>query len=237
MKSKLRKLAHTIAKPLVAVISHLQHQTKLSRTENVVDKVKRTAMEDSALYISSNLEGALLFESKQPLWRHALDQAQIPGLNLEFGVWKGNSINFFAKQKPTADFYGFDSFVGLQEDWAGTNLAKGAFNLNGGLPRTEANIKLIKGWFEDTLPNFLNSNKEGISFLHLDADTYISTMYILEQVADCITQGTVLIFDEYLGYPNWRNGEFKAWMDFTNRSNLKFQYLGFSDQAVSMIVI
>ena len=40
------------------------------------------------------------------------------GLFLEFGVWKGGSINLFAKQlsKNGNTIYGFDSFEGLKEE-------------------------------------------------------------------------------------------------------------------------
>ena len=38
---------------------------------------------------------------------------------LEFGVFTGNSANFLSKHLKTK-LYGFDSFVGLKEDWKGT---------------------------------------------------------------------------------------------------------------------
>jgi len=37
------------------------------------------------------------------------------GLFLQFGVYKGNSINRLARLKRKATFYGFDFFVGLPE--------------------------------------------------------------------------------------------------------------------------
>ncbi len=41
---------------------------------------------------------------------------------IEFGVFKGKSINLFGKilKKYKAKIYGFDSFEGLNEDWMGT---------------------------------------------------------------------------------------------------------------------
>ena len=36
---------------------------------------------------------------------------------LEFGVWKGESINFLSSFLNKGEIYGFDSFKGLREDW------------------------------------------------------------------------------------------------------------------------
>ena len=60
--------------------------------------------------------------------------------------------------------YGFDSFEGLPEKWR-NGFEKGTFNRNGNLPKVNNNVELIKGWFDDTLPNFIkNQNKK--SFFH-----------------------------------------------------------------------
>jgi hypothetical protein len=45
------------------------------------------------------------------------------GLLLEFGVNRGRSANFFCKildsANDTRNYYGFDTFTGLTEDWGG----------------------------------------------------------------------------------------------------------------------
>ena len=54
-------------------------------------------------------------------------------LYLEFGVWKGESINLLSKY--TKKIYGFDSFEGLKDDWHGfSGIAKESFSLNKKLP-------------------------------------------------------------------------------------------------------
>jgi hypothetical protein len=40
--------------------------------------------------------------------------------------------------------------------------------------------------------------------------------------------GTVIVFDEYFAYPNWENGEFKAWKEFTEANKIQYRYLAFS---------
>jgi len=95
---------------------------------------------------------------------------------LEFGVASGKTINYISKF--TNDkVYGFDSFEGLPEKWR-NGYDKRAFNRNGNLPRVNNNVELIKGWFNETLVNFIQTHNKKVSFIHMDADLYSSTIYI-----------------------------------------------------------
>ena len=93
---------------------------------------------------------------------------------LEFGVASGNTINYISKftNEPV---YGFDSFQGLPEKWR-DGFEAGAFGTNGELPSVNHNVRLVKGWFNETLPGFIQDNLHGkkVSFIHMDADLYIS---------------------------------------------------------------
>jgi hypothetical protein len=144
------------------------------------------------------------------------------GLYLEFGVFSGHTINHIAGQvdKPV---YGFDSFEGLPERWR-DGLGAGHFKVNG-LPKVRENVTLVKGWFDQTLPRFLESHPGDVSFLHVDCDLYSSTQTIFTCLASRIKPGTVIVFDEYFSYPGWREGEFKAFQEFIAREHLGFKYL------------
>jgi hypothetical protein len=201
----------------------------------LVAETIRRAIVDSADYAEANMAAALCFSDKYALWRQAFSLRAIPGLIVEFGVWKANSTNFFASM--TKDMvYGFDSFEGLKEDWAGWSFAKGHFNLGGQLPRVAPNVKLIKGWFDQSLGGFLAEHPDDFSFIHIDCDTYEATVSVLNQAADRIVPGTVALFDEYFGYRGWRMGEYKAWQEFTAARGLKYDYRAFSDQSVVLTV-
>jgi hypothetical protein len=113
---------------------------------------------------------------------------------------------------------------------------RGAFKLKGALPAVLANVKLIKGWFDQSLPAFLLDHPEPFSFVHIDCDTYEATSVILQLAGDRFRKGTVVVFDEYFGYRNWRMGEFKAWQEFTTTRSLNYEFLCFSDMAVSLII-
>jgi hypothetical protein len=101
---------------------------------------------------------------------------------LEFGVASGRTINYISKF--TNDkVYGFDSFEGLPEKWR-DGFDKGAFSRNGNLPKVNDNVELIKGWFDDTLPKFIEKhNNKKVSFIHTTATIFlqisITTLTIL----------------------------------------------------------
>jgi hypothetical protein len=70
----------------------------------------------------------------------------------------------------------------------------------------------------------------------MDADTYESTKCVLDLIRSRITTGTIIVFDEYLGNPNWVNCEFRAWQEFAGLHKITYQYLAFSPQAAALIV-
>jgi hypothetical protein len=133
-----------------------------------------------------------------------------------------------ANLRPERKFSGFDSFVGLQEDWTGNQFLTGAFSRKGKVPNVPGNLSLYKGWFKDSLPDFLWVNNDKISFIHFDADTFESTLDVLIMLKERLRIGTVIVFDEYFAYPNWENGEFKAWKEFTEANKIQYRYLAFA---------
>ena len=49
-----------------------------------------------------------------------------------------------------------------------------------------------------------------------------------------LEKGAIIIFDEFYGYPNWKNHEFKAFQEVFNEN--EYSYIGFSQrQAVVKI--
>jgi len=120
------------------------------------------------------------------------------GLNLEFGVFNGVTISCVATARPELEFHGFDSFEGLPEDWdmGDKHVKAEAFDRKGELPDVPDNVSLYKGWFDDTLPKFLDENAGNISYLHVDCDIYSSTNTILDNCNSRIVPGTIIRFDE-----------------------------------------
>lgn len=193
------------------------------------------ALETSFDYAERAMPSALIFARRPDLWSYALARICIDGINAEFGVFKGYSINFFAKRLPA--IYGFDSFEGLANDWSGWNLPRGTFNLAGRLPRVRKNVQLIRGWFNVTIPEFLRRNAGPFAFVHIDCDTYEATREILAAIGPRLVAGTVIVFDEFFGYRGWQLGEFRAWREYVESSGIRYKYAGFTSQQVVVQVL
>jgi hypothetical protein len=153
---------------------------------------------------------------------------------LEFGVATGNSINYISKF--TNDkVYGFDSFEGLPEKWR-DGFDKGSFNMYGNLPQVNHNVELIKGWFSDTLVNFIQSQNKKISFIHMDADLYSSTKYIFDTLKDYIDNNCVIVFDELVNYDGFdgNTGELKAFYEFVTENSVDYRWIGMNGVPLGM---
>jgi hypothetical protein len=232
MKSLLRKLADaTVLRAARYVYEQIEPRYTIRY------ELQRRAALEAADYIQSNMPRAVIFASRLALWSHAFTKIETAGLFAEFGVFRGASINEIAKQRPQDIVYGFDSFEGLREDWAGHDCTKGAFDLAGELPAVAANVLLVKGWFDRTVPEFLAEHLAPFAFVHCDCDTYEATATVLSLIGSRIQKGTVIVFDEYVGYRGWKLGEFKAWQEFVGDSGIAYEYLGFAESQVSIRVL
>jgi hypothetical protein len=239
----MKNLIFRIFNLTVGKVIRLFQRTLIIRDspQGVFHLIHQQALQDSAQYASKNFSQAMQFDNRPELWSYCLTripQLQMGGVIAEFGVWKGDSINFFARNCPKAKVFGFDSFEGLEEDWYGARLQKGFFSTNGQLPKCERNVSLIKGWFEDTLPKFCRDlQQEKIQVLPMDADTYKPTAYVLNSLTKNLGKGTIVIFDEYFGYSSFREHEFKAWQEFVNSEGIKCQYIGYTEMQVAIEIL
>jgi Flp pilus assembly protein TadD len=159
------------------------------------------------------------------IFKLALSQANADGLVLEFGVRFATSIRQIAKmvKQPV---HGFDSFEGLPELWH--HEPKGSYTTKGVVPAVPSNVSLHIGWFEDTLPKFLEANAGPVRFINIDCDIYSSTVTILENLAPRIVVGSVIVFDEYIGNEKWREDEYKAFQEATKKYSWGYEYIAFS---------
>ncbi len=123
-----------------------------------------------------------------------------PVLFLEFGVWKGTSIRRWAglEVHPGSRFVGFDSFVGLPEDWR--QRSAGHFSTGGVLPvLDDARVSFVPGWFHETLHGWLAGRSwthEQQVLVHIDSDLHSSALYVLTRLHDVFPRYFVL-FDDY----------------------------------------
>ena len=192
--------------------------------------LNRLAGMQAAEFIVENMPKVKSFGNINDYLKCVVNQAYVSGGGyLEFGVYTGNSINFIASTLPDKIIYGFDSFEGLPEDWR-YDLRKGNFNVNGNLPHVNENVRLVKGWFNETLPEFVRTHPEPCAFIHVDCDLYSSTKTIFDNLKNQIVPGTVIAFDEYFNYPGWQEGEYKAFAEFVAEKNIDFEYIARTDK-------
>ena len=93
----------------------------------------------------------------------------------------------------------------------------------------EANVNLINGFVEDTLEGFMKTKpSEDISFIHIDTDTYSPAKTILSLLKPAMKTGSVVLFDELCGYPNWRSHEYRALKEVFNDN--EYEFIGFSQK-------
>lgn len=122
-------------------------------------------------------------------------------LFLEFGVHQGASIRQWAglNRNPDSRFVGFDSFVGLPEDWRGRKA--GYFDTGGKAPEVaDPRVSFVKGWFNESLPGALETLlpvPDGCQVVvHVDADLHSAALYLLTILGQRLGSFPVL-FDEY----------------------------------------
>ena len=205
---------------------------------NLSDELKVRAINSSADFVEQHLEEALVFQGKVKIRDFAIEKisqsrGSLRNICLEFGVFTGGSINYFSKNLPSFQFHGFDSFEGLNEDWYGNYRSRGYFDQKGKLPLVNENVSLHQGWYNNTLKPFLDFHdiSKNIAFIHMDSDTYDSTKFVLETLLPYLDKHeTLILFDDFLSYPNWINGEHKALYDCKEKFGFQIKYLGFSDQ-------
>ncbi|SNX29109.1 Macrocin-O-methyltransferase (TylF) [Polynucleobacter meluiroseus] len=202
-------------------------------------EIERRAVKSTADYIDENMTNAIVFNAHWELLNYSVDRSKKDGLIMEFGVYKGKTLNYLAdrikKHTPTKVIWGFDSFSGLPSDWSGYFITKETFDLQGYLPKVRKNTRLIKGFFDKSIDEWLEMNdvlESSISLLHIDSDLYESCVVILEKLKKFIVPGTFILFDEYFNYPNWKKHEYLAFQEFISKNGIKYEYLAFHEQKV-----
>lgn len=239
LKNKFRYFCSRFLGALTAdVLKKIRHE---DRTNLLFDEVEKQVYQECATFILDNLREAIAVRGdKWAIREFALNKISKGKVILEFGVWTGASYLWFDKHF-SGKVFGFDSFDGLPEEWAGTSMPTEKFVMGGKIPDRLTKYSergLIKaGWFNETLPKFLKEHPdEEISLIHMDADLYSSTKYVLETLisSNKLSPGTIILFDNYFGYPGWKLHEHKVVEELLKG---RFEYIGYGGGARCVIRI
>lgn len=212
----LRFNLHIILEPLSGVLLNLAYVSKFSawRAANA-----NPAYND---FYATGWDYKRRYQLYEFLLKH--ETLDTPVNYLEFGVAQGHSFRWWAEhnKSPESRFYGFDTFTGLPEQW--DQFKAGDMTMHGKFPEiNDSRTQFIKGLFQDTLPAFLKSfGNSHRKIIHLDADLYSSTLYVLTYLEPYLKEGDVVIFDEF-GVPTH---EFLAFSNFQAAYRREFELIG-----------
>jgi len=159
------------------------------------------------------------------------NRKKLKGCFVECGVWKGGSAAVFIKLAEDRDVWLFDSFEGMPKTRIkkdqkilkqGDNLAsvEEVDNLFKKLRLNRKNVKIVKGWFNNTLPKFKDKVGE-IAILRIDADFYESTKSCLDNMFDNVVKNGYVILDDYFGFIGCK----KAVDEFIKKRKLKVKII------------
>jgi O-methyltransferase len=153
----------------------------------------------------------------------------------EFGVFKGESLFWWVEHLSNADsrFVGFDTFTGLPERWRATE-PKGAFNVYGRIPETsDSRCSFQAGLFQDTLlPVVTGHDFRRRLVVHLDADLFSSTLYVLTTLARHFKTGDIIFFDNFICSLD----EFRAFEDWAKSYRVNYEVLGEVDEYIRVCI-
>ena len=238
-------------------------QGKLS-AQNFIEKYQINKVQDRRALLQLSLEQALsLFTRASDSGNNEDDLSPIDSpidskyIFLEFGVFHGDSAKFIAAWLEELDLNinlnAFDSFQGLPEKWQmnsehpvlgfapeGTFRVQDPTTLVTRLQGEHSNLKLHVGLFQNTLQLYLDSitGNPIIAFVHIDCDLFSSTKFVLQSLHPYLRKGTIIQFDELIGWPGWPfNGEYRALQDLITATGLQVAYLNTAGQAVTCIVV
>ena len=226
---RIKGATRTVLDP---VLSRLAISMGYRIERNIPLALQRKAVAETASYVATKMNNVGAFKSAQDLLIWSAERCRDQdGMVLEFGVWKGKSLRIIAKIliKPSTDSILFKVCpkTGAPEFRQARSLCKTR-------PRVSANTKLVVGWFSETLGPFLAEHPGLIKFLHIDCDLYSSAREVLEKCAERLRPGSIIVFDEYFNYPNWQEGEFKAFQETVARHRLSYRYIAYNSIHVKL---
>jgi hypothetical protein len=212
------------------------------RVDDLEDRARRdiwyardaAAAAEASAFVIEHLPTAQVFWHGHDTLRFALGEIKGPGLALEFGVATGTTLRIIA-DAVAADraVAGFDTFTGLPEMWR-SGFPAGEFSQQE-LPDVPG-AELVVGLFENELPRFLARTDEPIAFMHVDCDLYSATRTVLELTGDRLAPDAVILFDEFFNFPGWQQHEYKAWLEFLERSGRSYEYLAYTGNSEQVVV-
>lgn len=183
-------------------------------------------------------QGVYFGNSWEGFISYCLGSVRADGMYLELGVGTGRTTKYIAP-KVKDILFGFDSFLGLPEDWhRSTDVVKaGHYSMHGEPPRLPPNVVVMPGLFEDSLPHFLHHKKDKCAFIHVDVSLYKSCKTVLDNLGDRLTIGTVVCFNSLYGPDLMIWDEMKAFLEFVEATKIGYKWIAWMESPKAAILI
>ncbi|MCI4592659.1 TylF/MycF family methyltransferase [Sphingobium sp. BYY-5] len=174
---------------------------KLLRIEAALSRIRRRAVRGDIVEFGVALGGSAIL-----LAHHARSDRRFFGLDVFAMIPPPASERDDARSKQRYDIIasgkaeglGGDTYYGYRDDLfdqVASQLARY------GTPVDGDRVNLVKGLFQDSLPTL---DIEQIAFAHIDCDWYEPVRYCLNQTAECLTPGGLVVIDDYHDYKGCR---------------------------------
>jgi len=155
----------------------------------------------------------------------------IKGDYIEFGIFKGKSLYHSVKtaKKINAEknitFWGLDSFEGFpvenHEFYKAKNFKASKSKVKNSFNKYK-NVKIIDGYFEDTLSSDELQNIENISFAFIDCDIYESAQVAFKFIKSKMTKGGFIMIDDFTSIDKNGNYIAKSFFDIFDDKEVVF---------------
>lgn len=139
------------------------------------------------------------------------------GLWTQFGVHSDTTINLIARHTS-------DTVYGFVNSERHRSQVRSSFD--SGLPEVDANVELIPGEFDETLPEFLDVHPIPVAFAHLDCGSYSSTVNVLTHLRPRLSAGSVIVFGGLFNRPDYERHALNAFYEFLSESDLECEWIG-----------
>lgn len=167
----------------------------------------------------------------------SIRENNVSGALVEFGVYKGDWINRLVELNSRLGLkrkiWGFDSFEGLSDPdprfdnayWKPGMFSASLEDVEKYVRVSERpEIKLVKGWFNESLHGSDAQGLEEVAFARIDCDIYEPSLECLRFLSSRLSHGAVLVFDDWSHRLD--TGETRAFLDWVSEvSTLEFEFL------------
>ncbi|MBC04717.1 TylF/MycF/NovP-related O-methyltransferase [Thalassospira sp.] len=170
--------------------------------------------------------------------QYYLQVNRVDGIYAEFGCHEVNTFRMAlrtlglpGRPNKISKFYAFDSFEGMPEPegidrqkiWRKSMNATSEEAFLRTVKKDQHRVRTVKGFYENTLPNFSFEEHEKIALAYLDCDYHSSTKACLDFLNGKFQHGCLLAFDDWdCYYSDPKRGQKLAFSEF--KDSTKSQY-------------